>query len=298
MQLIIDGSVSANVLGLLVVGCTVGFLSGLFGIGGGALITPILQIFFGIPFEICVGSILAQAIGTSFSAALRHWQLGNVDLKLAITFGGGSIIGVEIGARILDHLKLMGQMEIGKQQIPVIEFYPKWLFFILLMVVAIGILIESTREQENDNPPNGFLRSFHVPPYITFPTSGIKQISIFAATYPALLIGIIPGLLGIGGGVIILPLLIYGYGIRTRMAIGTSLFIVFFSVLFGTVVHGIRGNSNLALIAILLVGSTISAQFGAIATQKINASSIRFYFAFVVLAVDGIILVDLLRQIF
>ena len=76
------------------------------------------------------------------------------------------------------------------------------------------------------------------------------------------------------------------------------LFIVFFSVLFGTVVHGIRGNSNLALIAILLVGSTISAQFGAIATQKINASSIRFYFAFVVLAVDGIILVDLLRQIF
>ena len=116
MQLIIDGSVSANVLGLLVVGCTVGFLSGLFGIGGGALITPILQIFFGIPFEICVGSILAQAIGTSFSAALRHWQLGNVDLKLAITFGGGSIIGVEIGARILDHLKLMGQMRLASNR--------------------------------------------------------------------------------------------------------------------------------------------------------------------------------------
>ena len=298
MQLIIDGSVSANVLGLLAVGCAVGFFSGLFGIGGGALITPILQIFFGIPFEICVGSVLAQAIGTSFSAALRHWQLGNVDLKLAITFGGGSIIGVEIGARILDYLKLMGEMKIGQQQIPVIEFYSKWLFFILLMVVAIGILIESTRKQDNDNPPNGFLRSIHVPPYITFPTSGLQKVSIFAATYPALLIGIIPGLLGIGGGVIILPFLIYGYGIRTQMAIGTSLFIVFFSVIFGTVAHGVRGNINLALIAILLVGSTISAQFGAIATQKINASSIRFYFAFVVLSIDGIILINLLKQIF
>ena len=72
MQLIIDGSISANVLGLFVVGGTVGFFSGFFGIGGGALIIPILQIFFGIPFEICVGSILAQAIGTSFSAALRR----------------------------------------------------------------------------------------------------------------------------------------------------------------------------------------------------------------------------------
>ncbi len=298
MQLIIDGSVSVNILGLLAVGCTVGFLSGLFGIGGGALITPILQIFFGIPFEICVGSILAQAIGTSFSATLRHWQLGNVDLKLAITFSGGSIIGVEIGARILEHLKLMGQMKIGTQQILVIEFYPKLLFFILLMVVAIGIVIESTIKRNTDNPPNGFLRSFPVPPYITFPYSGLQKISIFAAAYPALLIGIIPGLLGIGGGVIILPFLIYGYGIRTQMAIGTSLFIVFFSVIFGTISHGVKGNSNLALIAILLVGSTISAQFGAIATQKINASSIRFYFGFVVLAIDGIILADLLKQIF
>ena len=298
MQLIIDGSVSVNILGLLTVGCTVGFLSGLFGIGGGALITPILQIFFGIPFEICVGSILSQAIGTSFSATLRHWQLGNVDLKLAITFSGGSIIGVEIGARILEKFKLMGQMQIGTQQILAIEFYPKLLFFILLMFVAIGILIESTRKQDNDNPPNGFLRSIHVPPYITFPTSGLQKVSIFAATYPALLIGIIPGLLGIGGGVIILPFLIYGYGIRTQMAIGTSLFIVFFSVIFGTISHGVRGNINLALITILLIGSTISAQFGAIATQKINASSIRFYFGFVVLAIDGILLIDLLKQIF
>ena len=298
MQLIIDGSVSVNILGLLAVGCTVGFLSGLFGIGGGALITPILQIFFGIPFEICVGSILAQAIGTSFSATLRHWQLGNVDLKLAITFSGGSIIGVEIGARILEKFKLMGQMQIGTQQILAIEFYPKLLFFILLMFVAIGILVESTRKQDNDNPPNGFLRSIHVPPYITFPTSGLQKVSIFAATYPALLIGIIPGLLGIGGGVIILPFLIYGYGIRTQMAIGTSLFIVFFSVIFGTISHGVRGNINLALITILLIGSTISAQFGAIATQKINASSIRFYFGFVVLAIDGILLIDLLKQIF
>ena len=298
MQLIIDGSVSVNILGLLAVGCTVGFLSGLFGIGGGALITPILQIFFGIPFEICVGSILAQAIGTSFSATLRHWQLGNVDLKLAITFSGGSIIGVEIGARILEKFKLMGQMQIGTQQILAIEFYPKLLFFILLMFVAIGILVESTTKQDSQNPPNGLLRSLPVPPYITFPNSGLQKISIFAAAYPALLIGIIPGLLGIGGGVIILPFLIYGYGIRTQMAIGTSLFIVFFSVIFGTISHGVRGNINLALITILLIGSTISAQFGAIATQKINASSIRFYFGFVVLAIDGILLIDLLKQIF
>ena len=82
------------------------------------------------------------------------------------------------------------------------------------------------------------------------------------------------------------------------MAIGTSLFIVFFSVIFGTISHGVRGNINLALITILLIGSTISAQFGAIATQKINASSIRFYFGFVVLAIDGILLIDLLKQIF
>ena len=123
------------------------------------------------------------------------------------------------------------------------------------------------------------------------------RISLFVVVYSSLVIGILTGLLGIGGGVISVPLLIYGYGAKTRTAIGTSLFIVFMSGSYGTVEHALRGNVDLRLVVSLMIGSTICAQLGAMTTRKIEVSSIRFYFAFVVLIVAGIIFFDLMHII-
>ncbi len=139
----------------------------------------------------------------------------------------------------------------------------------------------------------GFLQYFYLPPFIDFPKSNIYSMSIITITYPAFLIGITTGLLGIGGGVITVPLLIYGCGTTTNIAVGTSLLLVCFSTFYGTAVHTTRHNIDLRLVVILLIGSTIFAQIGAMATQIISGRSIRFYFSFIVWAIAALLLYDL-----
>ena len=296
MNIDISG-IPVNIFGLVSLGCISGFLSGFFGIGGGPLITPILNIFFGIPFPICIGSTLSRTAGTSFSAALRYWKFGDVDAKLALMMVGGNFVGIEIGVYLLDWLGQLGTVDVGKQSISAIQFYLQWLFFGVLIIVSGLIFIESLirRGGGNHRQPPGLFQGVPIPPYVSFPISGVRQISLFAVVYLALVIGIFTGLLGIGGGVLFVPLLIYGYGVETHTAVGTASLIVFFSAAYGTVTHAIRGNVDLWLVVLLLIGSTICAQVGAIANHKIHGGSIRFCFAFIVLIVAGLIGFNLLR---
>jgi uncharacterized protein len=292
--------IPVNLFELIGLGCMVGFLSGFFGIGGGPLLTPILHIFFGIPLQICIGSNLPRTVGTSFSAVLRYRQFGEVDVKLAAMMIGGNFVGIGIGVHLLDWLHGLGEITAGGRVIPAIRFYLLWIFFVVLLVIAILIIIEAFRSRYGKNEKNrvALFQRLSLPPYVSFPTSGIQRISLFAVVYVPLFLGVLTGLLGIGGGVISVPLLIYGYGVQTHVAIGSSLLLVFFSSSYGTVAHVLRGNVDLRLVALLTVGATICAQFGAMTTRKIGGSSIRFYFAFIVLIVAGVILFDLLRLIY
>ncbi len=248
--------IPVNILGLIALGCISGFLSGFFGIGGGPLITPVLNILFGIPFPICIGSTLSRTAGTTFSAILRYWKFGNIDAKLALMIVGGNFVGIEIGVYLLD------------------------------------------RGKSNYKQPLGLLRYLPIPPYVSFPITGVRRISLPAIVYSALIIGIFTGLLGIGGGILFVPLLIYGYGVETHAAVGTTSLIVFFSAAYGTATHAMRGNVDLWLVVFLLIGSTICAQVGVIANQRIQGDSIRFCFAFIVLLVAGMIGFNLLRVIY
>ena len=128
MNIDISG-IPVNILGLISLGCISGFLSGFFGIGGGPLITPVLNILFGIPFPICIGSTLSRTAGTTFSAVLRYWKFGNIDAKLALMIVGGNFVGIEIGVYLLDWLDKLGEISVGKQSIPALQFYLQWLFF-------------------------------------------------------------------------------------------------------------------------------------------------------------------------
>lgn len=292
--------IPVNILGLIGLGCLSGFLSGFFGIGGGPLITPILNILFGVPFPICIGSTLSRTAGTSFSTVLRYWKFGYTDPKLALMVVGGSFVGIEIGVYLLDWLGKLGEINVGKQSMPALQFYLQWLFFGVLITVSGLILIESLihRGKSDYRQPRGLLRSLRIPPYVSFPNNGVRQISLPAIVYSALVIGIFTGLLGIGGGILFVPLLIYGYGVETHAAVGTTSLIVFFSAAYGTATHAMRGNVDLWLVVFLLVGSTICAQVGAIANQRIQGDSIRFCFAFIVLIVAGMIGFNLLRAIY
>ena len=299
MNIDISG-IPVNIWGLISLGCISGFLSGFFGIGGGPLITPVLNILFGIPFPICIGSTLSRTAGTTFSTVLRYWKFGDTDAKLALMIVGGNFVGIEIGVYLLDWLDELGEISVGRQSIPALQFYVQWLFFGVLITVSGLILIESLirKGKKDHRQPHGLLQSLPIPPYVSFPNIGVRQISLPTIVYSALVIGIFTGLLGIGGGVLFVPLLIYGYGVETHAAVGTVSLIVFFSAVYGTITHAMRGNVDLWLVVFLLIGSTICAQVGAIANQRIQGDSIRFCFAFIVLIVAGVIGFNLLRTIY
>ncbi len=309
--MIVDiGGVESDVISLFILGCIAGFLSGFFGIGGGSLVTPILQVIFQIPFQICVGSSLAQTAGSSITAVLRHWKLGNVDFKLAFLILGVNFLGVESGARILDYLGSLDTFVIKNQEIHYVEYYSRWLFLLILLVIAGLITLESlssnsllkrkikTQNETNTKLTGRFIQRLQIPPMIDFPKSNLYSISIVAITYPAFFIGITTGLLGIGGGVVTVPLLIYGCGVPTNIAVGTSLLLVFFSTFYGTIIHSMRHNVDLTLLSTLLIGSTIFAQIGASMTQLISGHSIRFYFSFIVWALSILLIYDLITRFF
>ena len=304
------GGVESDIVSLFILGCIAGFLSGFFGIGGGSLVTPILQVIFQIPFQICVGSSLAQTAGSSITAVLRHWKLGNVDFKLAFLILGVNFLGVESGARILDYLGSLDTFVIKNQEIHYVEYYSRWLFLLILLVIAGLITLESlssnpllkekikTQNETNTKLTGRLIQRLQIPPIIDFPKSNLYSISIVAITYPAFFIGITTGLLGIGGGVVTVPLLIYGCGVPTNIAVGTSLLLVFFSTFYGTIIHSMRHNVDLTLLSTLLIGSTIFAQIGASMTQLISGHSIRFYFSFIVWALSILLIYDLITRFF
>ena len=309
--MIVDiGGVELDIVYLFILGCISGFLSGFFGIGGGSLVTPILQVIFQIPFQICVGSSLAQTTGSSITAVLRHWKLGNVDFKLAFLILGVNFLGVESGARILDYLGSLDTFVIKNQEIHYVEYCSRWLFLLILLVIAGLITLESlpsnsllkgrikTKNETNTKLTARLIQRLQIPPIIDFPKSNLYSISIVAITYPAFFIGITTGLLGIGGGVITVPLLIYGCGVPTNIAVGTSLLLVFFSTFYGTIIHSMRHNVDLTLLSTLLIGSTIFAQIGASMTQLISGHSIRFYFSFIVWALSILLIYDLITRFF
>ena len=309
--MIVDiGGVESDIVSLFILGCMAGFLSGFFGIGGGSLVTPILQVIFQIPFQICVGSSLAQTAGSSITAVLRHWKLGNVDFKLAFLILGVNFLGVESGARILDYLGSLDTFVIKNQEIHYVEYYSRWLFLLILLVIAGLITLESlpsnsslkgkikTQNETNTKLTGRFIQRLQIPPITDFPKSNLYSISIVAITYPAFFIGIATGLLGIGGGVVTVPLLIYGCGVPTNIAVGTSLLLVFFSTFYGTIIHSMRHNVDLTLLSTLLIGSTIFAQIGASMTQLISGHSIRFYFSFIVWALSILLIYDLITRFF
>ena len=309
--MIVDiGGVESDIVSLFILGCIAGFLSGFFGIGGGSLVTPILQVIFQIPFQICVGSSLAQTAGSSITAVLRHWKLGNVDFKLAFLILGVNFLGVESGARILDYLGSLDTFVIKNQEIHYVEYYSRWLFLLILLVIAGLITLESlssnpllkekikTQNETNTKLTGRLIQRLQIPPIIDFPKSNLYSISIVAITYPAFFIGITTGLLGIGGGVVTVPLLIYGCGVPTNIAVGTSLLLVFFSTFYGTIIHSMRHNVDLTLLSTLLIGSTIFAQIGASMTQLISGHSIRFYFSFIVWALSILLIYDLITRFF
>lgn len=291
MEFPITGVV-VNPLFLIGIGFMVGLLGGFFGVGGGFLAGP-LMFSSGVPINFVVGTDLAHMTGKSIVAARRHRALGHVDLKLGFIMIAGTVVGVEIGANIIELLEKSGNIDlvIGVTYIVIlviISGFTAW-----ESIKAIRMLKHD--ENMNRNEVMGFsgitqrVQQVQLWPMVSFPQSGIQSISLWVVVGVGLLTGVLAGALGVGGGFIRMPMLVYVIGVPTHVAVGTDLFEIVFSAGYGTLTHAVKGNVDVLMALVMQTGAAVGAQIGATATRYFAGPRIRLFFS--VLPLVGAVLV-------
>lgn len=280
---------SVNLLVLLAMGAAVGFLSGMFGVGGGFLITPLL-IFYNIPPAIAVATGANQVIGASISGAIAHFKRGTLDMKLGTVLFLGGMVGSSFGAYVFALLRRIGQLDL----------FVSLLYVVLLGVVGGMMLVESLRALRRARGGTVTLRKpgqhnwiHRLPLKMRFRTS-----KLFVSVIPVLglgaAIGFLAAIMGVGGGFIMVPALIYLLKVPTNVVIGTSLFQIIFVSGYTTVVHATANQSvDVVLAFLLMAGGVAGAQYGAKAGQRLRSEQLRALLALLVLAVAIRLGVDL-----
>lgn len=263
----------------LLLGAGIGFIAGTIGVGGGFLITPALALLLRVPWPLAVGSSLAQAIGTSASALGRYWRAGKVDSRLAWVVIGGMVLGVKMGARGVVLLSNLGDWRLGPYRARPIELVLPLTFVVVLSGLGVMNWVEGSRSWKTfrrvEEIPRPWLQRLPCPPFIAFPASGISRVSLPGVVYSALLVGMMSGLMGVGGGILLVPLFLQGLGVQPHTALGTALMVTLLSSLAGTFAHGLHGNVHLGLVMSVLMTSTITSSLGARFTLGQRGATIR-----------------------
>ena len=273
---------SANVFVLLGMGCAVGFLSGLFGVGGGFLMTPLL-IFSGVPPAVAVGTEAAQIVASSVSGAVAQYRRNNVDVKLGIVLLTGGILGSFIGVQIVKILRDMGQFDLF-----VSLSYVTFLGAIgTLMLIESANTIRKVRRgvQPSTRRPGQHSWLHGLPLKMRFHRS-----KLYISAVPPFIIGAFVGFLaaimGVGGGFIMVPAMIYLLRVPTNVVVGTSLFQIVFVTGATTVLHATTNLTvDLVLAMLLMVGGVVGAQFGAAFGARLKGEELRFLLGGLVLLV-------------
>ena len=268
--------------GGLAIAVFVGFLTGIFGVGGGFLMSPSL-IIIGIHAPIAVGTDVATIMVNSAFGIFKRRRSGTVDVKLALTLSIASIIGVYLGTLIMESLKHLKPLVImGKEHIAV-QYIIFCLFFLILIGLTIFLFIDNRLNNKKNQKHIGLFSKVPFGPYLHFSSLDGARVSAIPLFAMGLAIGILTGLLGIGGGVLLLPALIYLVGQLASRAAGTSLLLVLISSSLAMFIHTKNGNLNFYLWGIMIVGGLVGTNFGTIAGLKLKDAKIRSYFPYVVL---------------
>jgi len=281
--------VSLDVFLLLGLGGAIGFLSGVFGVGGGFLLTPML-IFIGVPPAVAVASSANQLVGASLSGVIAHWRRGNVDFKMGFTLLLGGLAGSALGVWLFTLLKRLGQNELTI-----------FLCYVLLLGVLGGLMaVESLRAIARQRRPGGVRRKLHqhnwmhgLPLKTRFRRSKL-YISALLPTGLGFAVGVLSAILGIGGGFVLVPAMIYTLGMPTAMVPGTSLLQIIFVAANVTFLQAYTNRTvDAVLTLLLLIGGVIGAQIGTRFGTRLRGEQLRLLLALLVLAVAAKLAQDL-----
>ena len=280
---------SANIFLLLGMGGGVGVLSGIFGVGGGFLMTPLL-IFIGVPPAVAVGTEANQIVAASVSGVLAHWRRGNVDFKMGIVLLVGGIVGSSFGVWLFSVLRQLGQIEL------VISLC----YVVFLGIIGVLMAIESTRAMLPARRGGRGRRRLHqhywvhgLPLKMRFRRSKL-YISALLPLGVGFIVGILAAVMGVGGGFIMVPAMIYLLGMPTSVVVGTSLFQIIFVTANVTFLQAVNNFTvDVVLALLLLTGGVIGAQIGTRWGSRLRGEQLRGLLALIVLVVCGKLLFDL-----
>jgi len=281
---------NVNILLIIFIGMLVGGLSGLFGVGGGFLMTPLL-IFLGIPPAVAVGTEAPHVLASSISGAIAHWRRRNVDIKMGFILLIGGIAGSTVGVNIFKILIGFGQIDL------IIQL----LFIFFLGLIGFSMLFESARTTIKKYRTTSTIRTklhqhswLHGLPF----KMRFHRSKLYISTIPPILIGFVVGVLsammGVGGGFIVIPAMVYILGMSTNVVVGTSLFQIIFVTANSTFFQSYLNQTvDIVLASLMILGGVIGAQIGARLGTKFRAEYLRGALAFIVLMVCLKIFLDL-----
>ncbi|MGO9380034.1 MAG: sulfite exporter TauE/SafE family protein [Dissulfurispiraceae bacterium] len=281
---------SINIFLPIGLGLAVGLLSGLFGVGGGFLMTPLL-IMIGIPSTVAAATDSNQIVAASTSGTYAHWKVGNVDFKMGLYLLAGGFVGGLFGVEGIKILRAMGNA----------DFVIKVTYVLMLGIVGIYMFIESLqsmRKKEHDTAPvlkeskiGAFLKS--LPLQTEFEKSGVTH-SILVPIFLGCLVGMLSAIMGVGGGFLMVPIMFYILRMPMHVIVGTSLFQILFTCIEVTFLQSYTNHTvDFTLAVLLLVGSTIGAQVGAVFGRKLKGEQLKILLAVIVLAVTVKIVFEL-----
>ena len=287
---------SVNILAVLGLGGGVGLLSGIFGVGGGFLMTPLLMMM-GIPATVAAASDSNQIVGASTSGTLIHLRLGNVDVKMGLLLLVGGVLGGTVGVQLIKILRAMGNA----------DFCISITYVLMLGGVGFYMFFESLsslRRTRAKAPartapgkPSTYARFMAALPWqMDFPRSGIRQ-SALTPLFFGVLVGVLSAIMGVGGGFIMVPVMVYMLRMPMHVVVGTSLFQVLFTCINVTIMQSAENHTvDFVLALLLLIGSSIGAQFGARLGRRLRGDQLKIYLAGIVLLVMFKMLYELLAR--
>jgi uncharacterized membrane protein YfcA len=301
-----NGDLSVSLLALIILGLIVGLMAGFFGVGGGFLMTPFLNLIGNVPYNVAVGTDLTQLVGTATTANIRQGRAAYVDYKLAILMVLGSVIGVECGAQLLELLKHSGGITLFAHKIDLMQLVMTGVYSLLLLWIGTLVFREASAALKTTEtawmapgPPESAvankLRTINLPPMISLPASGVETISVWLVLAVGGVAGFLTGFLGVSGAFIRMPAMIYVLGVPTVVSIGTNLFELLLSATYGAFTHGLKGNVDLLLVIVLLISSTVGGQVGAALQKKFASPRLQQLFAAIVYLTIFFMLLKLLR---
>ena len=286
--------VSVNAFLLLGLGGMVGILSGMFGVGGGFLMTPLL-FFIGIPPAVAVATEANQIVASSFSGVLAHLRRKTVDLKMGTVLLIGGLVGAGLGVVVFNYLRGLGQVDLLVRLCYVVFL---GIIGSLMFIESVGAIRRARSQSAGIVPPmpkrreRGWVQ--RMPFKMRFRTSGL-YISVIPPLVVGVLVGILAAIMGVGGGFIMVPAMIYILGMPTKVVVGTSLFQIIFVTGFTTLLHATTNYTvDMALAVLLLLGGVVGAQIGTRIGARLKAEQLRILLAVMVLAVCGKLALDLL----